>query len=248
MDDPVDQVRPMHFGAMSERHEMLTCLSGSGFICLSLPPKRLERLSLPPLLPPSGTSQDPKGTAYHLTVDANGGKGHPVTTGISAHDRAYTARLLASEKTEEDDLTRPGHMVTLRYTPGGVRRRRGHTECAVGGSLQFLSSKLTRHHLLICSTQTCATLLDLLLPDSYASWCTPPIHQGVWQEETIVGGLPKNGGSRLSVSRIWLRGSSRTERDSCQRQQHKGEPRSCRSLLARLVEEGYRQRGPCMRL
>jgi 3,4-dihydroxy-2-butanone 4-phosphate synthase len=23
-------------------------------------------------------------------------------------------------------------MVTLRYTPGGVRRRRGHTECAVG--------------------------------------------------------------------------------------------------------------------
>jgi hypothetical protein len=55
-----------------------------------------------------------------------------VTTGISAHDRAYTARLLASEETQEDDLTRPGHMVTLRYTPGGVRRRRGHTECAVG--------------------------------------------------------------------------------------------------------------------
>jgi 3,4-dihydroxy-2-butanone 4-phosphate synthase len=25
-------------------------------------------------------------------------------------------------------------MVTLRYTPGGIRRRRGHTECAVGKS------------------------------------------------------------------------------------------------------------------
>ncbi|WVR08293.1 3,4-dihydroxy-2-butanone-4-phosphate synthase [Kwoniella sp. DSM 27419] len=101
----------------------------SGFICLSLPPARLQELQLPPLLPPSGRSQDPKGTAYHLTVDANSTK-HPVTTGISAHDRAYTARLLA-EGGVEDDLTRPGHMVTLRYTPGGVRSRRGHTECAV---------------------------------------------------------------------------------------------------------------------
>ncbi|WRT69424.1 3,4-dihydroxy-2-butanone-4-phosphate synthase [Kwoniella shivajii] len=101
----------------------------SGFICLSLPPSRLQALDLPPLLPPSGKSQDPKGTAYHLTVDANSSK-HPVTTGISAHDRAYTARLLA-ENGVEDDLTRPGHMVTLRYRPGGVRERRGHTECAV---------------------------------------------------------------------------------------------------------------------
>jgi 3,4-dihydroxy-2-butanone 4-phosphate synthase len=106
----------------------------SGFICASLPPKRLSNLALPPLLPLSGTSQDPKGTAYHLTVDASSVKSHPVTTGISAHDRAYTARLLASSTTSEDDLTRPGHMVTLRYTPGGVRRRRGHTECAVGES------------------------------------------------------------------------------------------------------------------
>ncbi|WWC65601.1 3,4-dihydroxy-2-butanone-4-phosphate synthase [Kwoniella dejecticola CBS 10117] len=102
----------------------------SGFICLSLPPSRLKKFDLSPLLPPSGRSQDPKGTAYHLTVDANSAK-HPVTTGISAHDRAYTARLLASEDSVEDDLTRPGHMVTLRYRPGGVRERRGHTECAV---------------------------------------------------------------------------------------------------------------------
>lgn len=102
----------------------------SGFICLSLPPPRLAALSLPPLLASSGHSQDPKGTAYHLTVDANVAK-HPITTGISAHDRAYTARLLA-EGAGEDDFTRPGHLMTLRYTPGGVRKRRGHTECAVG--------------------------------------------------------------------------------------------------------------------
>ncbi|ODN78343.1 3,4-dihydroxy-2-butanone-4-phosphate synthase [Cryptococcus amylolentus CBS 6039] len=102
----------------------------SGFICCSLPPSRLAALQLPPLLPPSGVSQDPKGTAYHLTVDSAPGK-NPVTTGISAHDRAYTARILANEESVEGDLTRPGHMVTLRYTVGGVRARRGHTECAV---------------------------------------------------------------------------------------------------------------------
>ncbi|EIW71764.1 hypothetical protein TREMEDRAFT_60678 [Tremella mesenterica DSM 1558] len=102
----------------------------SGYICLSLPPPRLKQLSLPPLLPPSGISQDPKGTAYHLTVDTSNTR-HPTTTGISAHDRAYTARLLSDENSVDEDFTRPGHMVTLRYTTGGVRLRRGHTEAAV---------------------------------------------------------------------------------------------------------------------
>lgn len=29
------------------------------------------------------------------------------------------------------DFTRPGHIFPLRYTPGGVMRRRGHTEAAL---------------------------------------------------------------------------------------------------------------------
>ena len=101
----------------------------SGFICVSLPPPRLRQLQLTPLLPPSGISQDPKGTAYHLTLDANNSR-HPTTTGISAHDRAYACRLLANGGSA-DEFTRPGHVVPLRYTPGGVSRRRGHTEAAV---------------------------------------------------------------------------------------------------------------------
>ena len=95
-----------------------------------MPSDRLEQLQLPPLVALSGSSEDPKGTAYHLTFDAHNGR-HPVTTGISAHDRSYAIRLLTEDKGPEE-FTRPGHLVTLRYTRGGVVKRRGHTEASVG--------------------------------------------------------------------------------------------------------------------
>lgn len=53
------------------------------------------------------------------------------TTGISAHDRALTARALASLHTKPSSLSRPGHMVPLRARPGGVLTRPGHTESGV---------------------------------------------------------------------------------------------------------------------
>lgn len=56
------------------------------------------------------------------------------STGISAHDRALTARRLADPESTPGDFSRPGHMVPLRYTDGGVTRRRGHTEAATGES------------------------------------------------------------------------------------------------------------------
>ena len=56
-------------------------------------------------------------------------------TGISAHDRALTARALAATISPHgptsQDFTRPGHMVPLRARPGGVLTRRGHTEAAL---------------------------------------------------------------------------------------------------------------------
>lgn len=56
------------------------------------------------------------------------------STGISAHDRALTARALAASTVtaavQAHDFARPGHMVPLRARPGGVLTRRGHTEAA----------------------------------------------------------------------------------------------------------------------
>ncbi len=66
-------------------------------------------------------------TAYTISVDARDG----VTTGISAADRAKTIRTLVDSATEPYEIVRPGHVFPLRYTPGGVLRRRGHTEAAV---------------------------------------------------------------------------------------------------------------------
>jgi 3,4-dihydroxy 2-butanone 4-phosphate synthase/GTP cyclohydrolase II len=96
----------------------------SGIICVPLEAARLEELRLPLMAP--GDS-DPLGTAFTVSVDARTG----TTTGISAADRARTVLTLIDENATARDLARPGHIFPLRYTPGGVLRRAGHTEAAV---------------------------------------------------------------------------------------------------------------------
>ena len=67
-------------------------------------------------------------TAYTVSVDGN----HPeISTGISAHDRALTCRMLAREGASPEEFRRPGHVFPLREREGGVRERQGHTEAAV---------------------------------------------------------------------------------------------------------------------
>lgn len=97
---------------------------GSGVLCVPMPGERLDRLELPPM---TAVNEDPKGTAYAVSVDARAG----VSTGISAADRARTIRLLADAATTPAALTRPGHVFPLRSREGGVLVRRGHTEAAV---------------------------------------------------------------------------------------------------------------------
>lgn len=96
----------------------------SGVLCAPLTQRRADELALPPMV---AVNQDPRGTAYTVSVDARSGVG----TGISAADRSRTLRLLAGQDTRESDLVRPGHIFPLRSRPGGVLERRGHTEAAV---------------------------------------------------------------------------------------------------------------------
>ncbi|MDR1799134.1 MAG: GTP cyclohydrolase II [Bifidobacteriaceae bacterium] len=96
----------------------------SGYLCAPMPAARADALNLPLMVP---KSEDPRRTAYTVTVDAAAG----VTTGISAADRARTLRVLADPASGPGDLIRPGHVLPLRAVPGGVLHRSGHTEAAV---------------------------------------------------------------------------------------------------------------------
>jgi len=56
----------------------------------------------------------------------------PLTSGISASDRARTIRRLADPSADASHFRRPGHIFPLRYRAGGVLARPGHTEvCCV---------------------------------------------------------------------------------------------------------------------
>jgi 3,4-dihydroxy 2-butanone 4-phosphate synthase/GTP cyclohydrolase II len=114
------------FAAAKATPELLafTIRHTSGVICVPMPGEELDRLQIPLM---TSQNSDRMRTAFTVTVDAR----HGVTTGISAADRAHTIRTLADSATEPYELVRPGHIFPLRYRPGGVLRRRGHTEAAV---------------------------------------------------------------------------------------------------------------------
>jgi len=96
----------------------------SGLICVPMEGERLDQLDLPLMVTSNTESQR---TAFTVTVDYR----HGTTTGISAADRAATIRALIDPQTRPSDLSRPGHILPLRYRPGGVLKRGGHTEAAV---------------------------------------------------------------------------------------------------------------------
>ena len=96
----------------------------SGLICAPLTPERVEQLDLP-LMVTSNT--EVQRTAFTVSVDYR----HGTSTGISASDRAATIKALVDPHIRPSDLNRPGHIFPLRYRPGGVLKRAGHTEAAV---------------------------------------------------------------------------------------------------------------------
>jgi len=96
----------------------------TGFICVPMEESRANALDLPLMW---RNNNDPHRTNYTVTVDAT----NRISTGVSAEDRANTARVLADPNSTGASLIRPGHMVPLRAKSGGVLERPGHTEAAV---------------------------------------------------------------------------------------------------------------------
>lgn len=81
---------------------------GSGFVCVTVDDETCRRLDLPPM-----SWRDRAGDysgSMCVTVDAVIG----TTTGISAADRATTARQLSNPSAGPADFTRPGHVVPVR--------------------------------------------------------------------------------------------------------------------------------------
>jgi 3,4-dihydroxy 2-butanone 4-phosphate synthase/GTP cyclohydrolase II len=98
---------------------------GRGLICVAMTKERLEELGIQRMVNREGG--DHFGTAFMESVDARRG----VSTGISAHDRAETIRVLMRAGAGREELVSPGHLFPLQAKDGGVLRRAGHTEASV---------------------------------------------------------------------------------------------------------------------
>jgi 3,4-dihydroxy 2-butanone 4-phosphate synthase/GTP cyclohydrolase II len=96
----------------------------SGIVCVPMSNARADALELPLMV---AHNTDPHGTAFTVSVDVAAG----TSTGISASDRAATARALADPAARPADFVRPGHVFPLRAHQDGLRGRAGHTEASV---------------------------------------------------------------------------------------------------------------------
>src|SRR5881296_3162618 len=97
---------------------------GRGLICVPISDERAEQLGLQRMV---AQNREMYKTDFTVSVDA----AHGITTGISAHDRAATIKVLADPSATPQDLVQPGHVFPLQAKPGGVLRRAGHTEAAI---------------------------------------------------------------------------------------------------------------------
>ncbi len=96
-----------------------------GLLCMPMLGERLDELQMPLMITENGGNKNQ--TAFTISVDYK----KNTTTGISAHDRAATVQALIDPAARPEDFTRPGHLFPLRYYPGGVLVRAGHTEAIV---------------------------------------------------------------------------------------------------------------------
>lgn len=119
-----DLVAPAEFANASLINFMAS--EARGLVCVAMTGDDLDRLDVP-MMAPRGRVRGPHDSPFTVSVEAASG----VTTGISAADRARTARVLADASSGPADLVMPGHIFPLRAHPGGLDARRGHTEAGV---------------------------------------------------------------------------------------------------------------------
>ena len=94
-----------------------------GLICMPMDRAHAKKLGLRQMV---ANNTDNHCTAFTESVD------HVrTTTGISAEERGFTARMCADENASPADFRRPGHMFPLEAKQGGVLERNGHTEATV---------------------------------------------------------------------------------------------------------------------
>ena len=97
--------------------------AAKGLICMPMSSAYIHKLGLRPMV---SNNTDNHETAFTESIDHV-----DTTTGISAEERGYTARMCAAPNAKPSDFRRPGHMFPLEAKPGGVLERNGHTEGTV---------------------------------------------------------------------------------------------------------------------
>lgn len=96
---------------------------GRGLVCMPIDGFRLNELDIPQMVEHNTDSLQ---TAFTVSIDAV-----ETTTGISAHERAFTVQKVLDPNSKASDFKRPGHIFPLEAKKGGVLKRAGHTEAAV---------------------------------------------------------------------------------------------------------------------
>lgn len=104
-------------------HVNFMAVHGKGLICMPMSAALCQKLQLPQMV---SESTDNHETAFTVSIDHI-----RTTTGISAEERAITARACVMEDAKPEDFRRPGHMFPLTAKAGGVLKRNGHTEATV---------------------------------------------------------------------------------------------------------------------
>ncbi|HIM38193.1 MAG TPA: bifunctional 3,4-dihydroxy-2-butanone-4-phosphate synthase/GTP cyclohydrolase II [Dehalococcoidia bacterium] len=96
-----------------------------GLLCMPMLGERLDELDIPLMISENAAVKEQ--TAFTVSVDYKIG----TTTGISAADRSATVLAMINPEVRPSEFTKPGHLFPLRYHPGGVLARAGHTEAIV---------------------------------------------------------------------------------------------------------------------